>query len=79
MRSTRNKILLAIALLFMLVVLVDALGVFDSAPYTEVTHGDHVHFVPKDRDPEASLDHFPTTRPRSNERITPTGEVVPVR
>lgn len=76
MRSTRFKVLLIIAALFFGFVIADALGVFDSKPYTEVPHGNHTHYVPKDRDPDAPLDAFPTTPPGPNERILPDGRVV---
>ena len=58
-------------------VIADSLGVFDSKPYREVPHGNHSHFVPKDRDPDVPISDFPTRPPRQGERITPTGEIVP--
>lgn len=46
-------------------------------PYEEVPHGDHVHYVPKDRNEEVPIGRFPTQPPGPNERITPDGEIVP--
>lgn len=79
MRSRRSKILLAILAVFIAVVIIDALGVFDTSPYTEVNHGNHKHYVPKDRDPNVGLDAFPTTPPGPNERVTPQGQIVPAQ
>ena len=50
---------------------------FGGKEYAEVSHGNHVHFVPKDRDPEVSISNFPTSAPGPNERILPNGQVVP--
>jgi len=57
--------------------LADALGTFNSKPYKAVPHGSHVHYVPKDRDPDVPLDDFPMKKPGPNEKITPTGQIVP--
>lgn len=56
--------------------LADALGFFNPKPYTAVSHGSHMHYVPDDRDPKVGIDKFPQTEPRSFEVITPTGQVV---
>ena len=45
--------------------------------YMEISHGNHVHYVPRDRDPNVSISNFPTTPPGPNERITPDGRIVP--
>lgn len=66
-----------IALLFFAFVLADSMGLFRSAPYTAVPHGDHVHYVPNDRDPDVPLGQFPTIEPEPGEIITPEGDVVP--
>lgn len=68
---------LIVAVLFFAFVLADSLGLFTSTPYTAVPHGDHVHYVPNDRDPDVPLNQFPTTEPDLEEIITPEGEVVP--
>ena len=44
--------------------------------YMEVPHGDHVHYVPKDRDPNVDISSFPTRLPGPNERIAPNGQFV---
>ncbi len=45
--------------------------------YMEINHGDHKHYLPEDRDPNVSISNFPRYPPGPNERITPTGEIVP--
>lgn len=54
----------------------DSIGLFNTKPYTEITHGSHIHYVPLDRDPDVSLSRFPTTPPGPDEIITPTGIVI---
>jgi hypothetical protein len=78
MRSRRFKILIVLAALFFGFVIADSLGIFDSSPYNVISHGNHSHYVPKDRDPNVPLDDFPMQPPGPNERITPTGQVVPI-
>jgi hypothetical protein len=56
----------------------DALFPFGDKPYIPIPHGDHVHYVPKDRDPDTPLSAFPRQPPKPDERITPRGQVVPV-
>ena len=46
------------------------------AEYLEVSHGNHSHFVPKDRDVSVDINRFPTQRPGPNQRILPDGRVV---
>jgi len=58
------------------VLLLDALHVFDDAEYLVVPHGSHSHYVPRDRDPAVPLENFPTSPPRPGERIMPDGTVV---
>lgn len=56
--------------------LADALGYFNPKPYTGVSHGSHVHYVPENRDPDVPISDFPTEEPGPNEKITPQGKVV---
>ena len=44
--------------------------------YMEVPHGNHVHYVPEDRDPNVDISGFPTRPPGPDERITPDGRIV---
>lgn len=68
----------AVIVLFFGLVIADALGLFDTKPYTAVPHGNHVHYVPDDRDPNVPANEFPTREPEEGEMISPTGEIVPV-
>ena len=61
----------------MVVATIDSLNLFDDRPYKVVPHGDHVHYMPHDRDPEAHLDDFPMQPPGPNQKILPDGRVVP--
>ena len=65
------------ALIFFFLVIREAVDPFGDDPYLEISHGDHVHYVPKDRDKNVSISRFPTQRPGPNEEITPEGRVVP--
>lgn len=65
------------AILFFVAVLRQAFNPFGDQPYVEITHGDHVHYVPKDRAPNVPVSQFPTRRPGPEERITPEGRIVP--
>ncbi|MCY4171343.1 MAG: hypothetical protein OXF08_07045 [Bacteroidetes bacterium] len=53
------------------------LNPFGDKDYAEIPHGDHSHFVPKDRDPNIPISNFPRTPPAPNEKITPDGRIVP--
>lgn len=50
---------------------------FGDKDYAEIPHGNHVHYVPKDRDHDVPLSRFPTEPPAENERILPDGRVIP--
>lgn len=69
--------LFAVAAVFFLLVLREAFNPFGDRDYTEIPHGSHSHYVPKDRDPDVPMDRFPTRPPAANEKIMPDGRVVP--
>ena len=55
--------------------MVQVLNPYGDADYTEVPHGNHSHFVPKNRDPDVEIGKFPSTRPGPGQRrrlIRPT-------
>lgn len=76
-RRVLKWVLLILAVLFFLSVLREAVNPFGESEYLEISHGNHSHYVPRDRDPNVPLDRFPTQRPGPNERITPDGRIVP--
>lgn len=78
-RSPLRWILFGIAMLFLAVAISRALDPYDARGVASISHGDHTHYVPRDRDPEAPISNFPTTPPGPNERILPDGRVVPLR
>ena len=70
-------VVLIAALFFFFLVIREAVDPFGDEPYLEISHGDHVHYVPRDRDEKVSISRFPTQRPGPDEMITPEGRVVP--
>ena len=80
-RSRAKKLwrwaILIAAAIFFFAVLREAADPYGDQPYIEITHGDHVHYVPPDRDPKVPLSKFPRVPPGPNEIITPEGRIVP--
>lgn len=77
--TSKNKlkyVLIAIIMVMAGVVMTDALGFFNSKPYTKISKGSHAHYVPDNRDPDVSIDRFPKRHPAPNEKITPQGKIV---
>ena len=77
MRKRLRWILFVVVLLFFAFVMRQVLDPFGDQDYAEISHGDHIHYVPKDRDPDVPMDQFPTRPPGPNERILPDGRIVP--
>jgi hypothetical protein len=63
--------------IFFLLAMLSSLGIFDDKPFTEVPHGNHSHYVPKDRDPDVPLHNFPQQPPPPGMKIAPDGRIVP--
>lgn len=78
-RSIRKWFVLAVAIILGGFVLYEVINPYRNQPYEEIPHGDHVHYVPKDRNPDIPISQFPTTPPGPNERLTPDGQIVPAR
>lgn len=77
MVSSKIKFLiLALVLLIAGLALADSLGFFNPKPYTAVTHGPMIHYVPRNRDPDVPIERFPTREPGPGEMITPEGQMV---
>ena len=77
MRRRLRIILLIAGLVFFVFVFRRVLNPFGSQEYVEISHGNHVHYVPKDWDPSIPMSNFPTRPPSEDERILPDGRVVP--
>ncbi|HYE58208.1 MAG TPA: hypothetical protein VD948_06865 [Rhodothermales bacterium] len=73
--SARRLVLYGAALVVLFLVMRRVLDPFGTEEYLEVSHGNHAHFVPRDRNPEASISNFPTTRPAPGQCITPDGPI----
>ncbi len=58
-------------------VMQSVLNPFGNNEYAEIPHGNHSHYVPRDRDLDVPISNFPTRPPADNERITPDGRIVP--
>lgn len=64
--------------IFLTIVLVDSVAIFDTKSYNEVPHGSHTHYVPKDCEPPLAVSDAPTRRPNQNEIIDCQGQYVTV-
>lgn len=78
-RSWRKWVAAVILLVFFGALLREVINPYRGERFGEIPHGDHVHYVPKDRNPDVPISRFPTQRPDEDERITPDGQVVPRR
>ena len=78
-RSLRRWILAAAALVFFGAILWTVINPYRGERFEQIPHGDHVHYVPKDRNPDVPVNRFPTRKPGPNERIMPDGQVVSER
>ena len=76
-RSYRKWVLAVVLLTVFGAVMWTVINPYRDQPYEEVPHGDHVHYVPKDRNEKVPIGRFPTRPPNQGERITPDGEIVP--
>lgn len=76
-RRIGRWVVFALAAVVFVFVMRAVLFPYPDQPYQEVPHGDHVHYVPKDRDRNVPISNYPTVRPGPDEVILPGGEVVP--
>lgn len=76
-RSYRRWIVVAVLLVLFGSVMWTVINPYRGQPYEEVPHGDHVHYVPKDRNENVPIGQFPTRPPNAGERLTPDGKIVP--
>lgn len=78
-RSWRKWIAGGVFLVFFGILLWEVVNPYRGERFEKIPHGNHVHYVPKDRNPNVSVSRFPTRKPDEDERITPEGEVVPIQ
>ena len=76
-RKNLRRLMLIMAAVILFIVMRQVMNPFGDKEYAEIPHGNHVHYVPKDRDHDVPLSRFPTEPPAENERILPDGRVVP--
>ncbi|WP_208426953.1 hypothetical protein [Salinibacter sp.] len=75
-RSWRRWVAAGLFLVFFVVVMREVVNPYRGQRFEKIPHGDHVHYVPRDRNPDVSISRFPTQKPEADERITPDGQVV---
>ncbi len=78
-RSFRKWVLGTVLTVFFAYLFWEVVNPYRNQSYEQVPHGDHVHYVPKDRDEDVPMSRFPTQAPKEGERITPDGQIVPDR
>ncbi|MFB6272435.1 MAG: hypothetical protein ABEL51_06030 [Salinibacter sp.] len=78
-RSWRRWIAGGVFLIFFAFLMWEVVNPYRGQRFEKIPHGDHVHYVPKNRNPDVSVSRFPTRKPDDDERITPKGKVVPLR
>lgn len=74
--SVRRWVIGTVFVVFLGAALYQVINPYPDQPYMEIPHGDHVHYVPKDRNQDVSVSQFPMQPPGPNERITPDGRIV---
>lgn len=74
----RRWIFFLVGAVLLALLLREVLFPFAGRPYLEISHGNHVHYVPRDRNETVPVSAFPTRPPSPNERITPDGEIVTI-
>jgi len=78
LRSMRKWIVVGAAVVFFGYVLYIVVNPYRGERFEEVPHGDHVHYVPKERNADIPISEFPTQPPGPNEKILPDGQVVQI-
>ena len=78
-RSWRKWVAAVVLLVFFGAVMWNVINPYRGQRFEEIPHGDHVHYLPKDRNLDVPVSEFPMQKPAKDERITPDGEVVPIR
>ena len=75
--TVRRWLVLLFFAVLVLILMQPILDPYGADGYMEVPHGDHSHYVPRDRDPNVNISSFPTSPPGPNERMLPNGQIVP--
>jgi hypothetical protein len=72
-----RTVIFTIIAVFLAIVLIDSIGVFDDRGYFEVPHGSHTHYVPRNCDPVLPVGNAPTQAPGPGMTVSCTGQIVP--
>ena len=74
----RRRVLILLAVLFFgYLFFTEVLDPWADQPYMEISHGDHIHYVPKGVNlDEANISAYPTRPPGPGEEITLDGRIV---
>jgi hypothetical protein len=75
-RTKLRRVIYTVGAIFVGVVIVDALDLFDDKTWSEISHGNHSHFVPYDKDEDVSVSNCPQSAPADNEIISPQCQVL---
>jgi hypothetical protein len=75
-RFWRRWVAAGLFLVFFGMLMWEVVNPYRGQRFEKIPHGDHVHYVPKDRNPDVSVSRFPTQKPDADERILPDGQVV---
>ena len=78
MRKQLRRLLLGVGFIFFAIIFMDTQGCFDSRPYREISHGNHIHYVPADWDGSVSASEFPQRPPGPCEQITQQGQFIQI-
>lgn len=78
-RAWRKWVAAVVLLVFFGAIIWQVINPYRGQRFEKVPHGDHVHYLPKERNEDVPVSRFPTRKPEADERITPNGQVVPAR
>ncbi len=78
-RDWRKWIAGVVLAIFFGAILWEVINPYRGQRFEKIPHGDHAHYVPKDRNSDVPVGRFPTRKPEKDERITPDGNVVPAQ
>lgn len=75
-RKRLRTVVISGAGLFLAFALADALGLFSTTSYTAISHGNHTHYTPDNRDDGVELGNCPQRPPGPDEMLTPQCQLV---
>lgn len=75
-RARLRRWVIGLALVLVGVVLIDALGVFDDTPFVKISHGNHSHYMPKERADGITAGNCPTRPPLAEEYLSPQCQII---